>query len=393
MIDLLLQTEVQQFIKDHENHDPFSLSLKFKEVCGVPVKLVAEQIASRKRAKSKLPEWYQADSIIFPPQISMEQCSSQATALYKAQLVKGHRMYDLTGGYGIDCYYLSKRFEEAVYVERHEHLCEIAAHNFHALGSDNITVCNEESIALLKSIENTDLVYIDPARRDENSQKVVLLEDCEPDVTLVIDQLKGKAREILIKTSPMLDIHLGLKSLDYVKAVHIVSVNNECKEVLYHIDFDHFGVAKTHTVNLHGNSEQAFSFHHLEEVNCQANYGELQGYLYEPNSSVMKAGAFNMLTHAFPVKKMHPNTHLYTSNELVDDFPGRKFKVKSTVPYNKKKILSTLGSKKANITTRNFPEEVKSIRKKTGLQEGGDLYLFAFTDLNNQKVIAITEKA
>ncbi|UII28189.1 hypothetical protein LVD15_07125 [Fulvivirga maritima] len=392
MIELLLQPEVQQFIKDHENHDPFSLSLKHKEIGGIPIKWVAEQIASRKRAKNKLPEWYNTKDLIFPPQISMEQCSSEATAKYKANLVKGSIMYDFTGGYGIDCYYLSKHFKRSAYLEQQAHLCELATHNFKALAA-NIEVINAESTSYVSEIETADLIYIDPARRDNNSQKVVLLQDCEPDVTTLLTQLKGKSKEVLIKTSPMLDIQLALQSLNHVKAVHVVSVNNECKEVLYHIDFTADHKTEIVTVNLQKKDDQTFSFFPNEEVEAQAPLSDTKQFLYEPNSSVLKAGAFNTVATHYGAYKLHPNTHLYTSEELIENFPGRKFRVEHLVPYNKKKILSALEGKKANITTRNFPEEVKNIRKKTGITDGGDQYIFAFTDKNNQKMAAITRKA
>ncbi len=393
MIEELLRKEVQQFIIDNEHADPFELSLKNKALFGLPTQLIADQIAARKKAKSKLPEWFNTKGIVYPPLLSMEQCSSEETAVHKSKIISGSRLIDLTGGTGVDTFYLSKVFKKVIYVERSDTLCEIAKHNFKILGAENITVINADSEEFIKSYEKkSDAVFIDPARRDESNKKVFMWSDCEPNIIGLQPQLFTVANQVLIKASPLLDISAGSKDLINVSATHVVSVKNECKEVLFLLD-EHRQTNNIHATNYTVNGISNFGFTLEEEQSTQAIYSEPKSYLYEPNSSVLKSGAFKILCQRFDVGKLHLNSHLYTSEDFIPDFPGRIFMINHVTRYNKKELLKLIPDKKANITTRNFPEEVAAIRKKTGIKAGGNTYLYATTVLSDQKVMLICTKA
>lgn len=393
MIEALKRLEVQQFIRDNEFADPFELSLKHKELFGLPTQIVANQIAARKKAKSKLPEWYQTPGILYPPLLSMEQCSSETTAIHKQQIIQGETLIDLTGGTGVDTFYLSKVFKNVTYVERSETLCEIAKHNFKILGAENIRVVNTESEEFIKSYDKkVSAIFIDPARRSDANQKVFLWSDCEPSIIDLQPALLEKTSQVLIKASPMLDISSGSEGLSNLDTIHIVSVKNECKEVLYGLTN---GGSETNikTINYGGSAPDVFSFTANEEANANISYKKPQRYLYEPNTSILKAGAFKLISHKLGVQKLHQNSHLYTSETLVENFPGRMFSINHVVKYSKKEVLRHLPSKKANITVRNFPEEVEGIRKKLKVTPGGDIYLFATTLIDDQKAIIICHKA
>ncbi|UII34144.1 RsmD family RNA methyltransferase [Fulvivirga ulvae] len=389
----LLKPEIQRFIKAHENDDPVTLIFRHRDIHGVSIKVIATQITARKKAKTKLPEWYASQGVMFPPTISMEQCSSEATAKYKASIVSGKSLIDLTGGAGVDTYYLSKSFEKVTYVEQNEELAAITSDNLCSLGATNIICKNDKAESFLKHTPKVDVVYLDPARRDENAQRVFRFDDCEPDVTTILPDLLSRADTILIKASPMLDIESSVRDLKFVHEIHIISVENECKEVLYLLRQSEGDNPLIHTINIRKVGErQSFSFQKSAEISAQAEYGLPDKFLYEPNSSILKAGAFKSIAGVYNIKKLHAHTHLYTSNAEVTDFPGRRFRIIDVVPYNKKAVSSYLSGKKANVSARNFPDEVHAIKKKLGLKDGGDIYLFAFTDKEENKRIAITEK-
>jgi len=395
LIDGLSRQEVQQFIIENENTDPFALSLKHKMLFGLPVKAIADQIQARKKAKTKIPEWFATKGIIYPPLLSIEQCSSEITAKYKASLLEGNTLIDLTGGTGIDTYYLSKNFKQTIYVEQNPLLCELALYNFHKLKNDNILVISDKSENYINTYDkNVSAIFIDPARRNEQKGKVFIWSDCEPDITTLQNSLLDKAEEVLIKASPMLDITASLATLNQVKQVHVVAVKNECKEVLYKLSrkFTH-GPIEIKTINFtNANKFQTFDFTREEEHETTADFGEPRKFLFEPNAAIMKAGAFNMIAKRFNLTKLHPHTQLYSSNDLVNSFPGRVFKIENVVPYNKKTLLKYVTQKKANIAVRNFPDDVNAIRKKTGIKPGGDQYIFGTTVHDNQKVMIIGRK-
>lgn len=394
MIEKLAGKEVQKFIIDNEKIDPFELSLKHKEILGIPVELIANQITARKKAKAKLPEWYKTEGIIFPPTLSMEQCSSEVTAKNKASIISGDMLIDLTGGAGVDTYYLSKFFKKVIYVEQNSALCEIAKYNFNLLGANNIQVINTIAEDFINTYnKNASAIYIDPARRDENKNKVFKWSDCQPDLPQLQRPLFKIAPKILAKASPMLDIKAALNELKSVTEVHVVSVKNECKEVLYLQDQSaNVDSPQIITKDFHSNDDNAFGFFMTEEENASGVYSQPKQYLYEPNTSILKAGAFHIVCDKFKVTKLHPHSHLYTSEEFIKAFPGRKFSVIAICAFNKKELLKYLPEKKANISVRNFPQDVAPIRKKTGIKPGGEVYLFGTTLSDDKKVMLVCEK-
>ena len=390
-IEALQSTEVTTFILKNRNASVSELMLKMPAF-SIDSKWIAAQIEGWQKASNKLPLWANTEKIIYPIRLSMEQCSSERTAQYKASLIKGNCVIDLTGGFGVDTFYLSKSFNKAIYIEQQEELAQIAAHNFKILKQENISVLTGNSDEVLKSItEPIDLIYLDPARRKE-AQKVFKLSDCEPNVVALQDLYFEISTQILIKTSPMLDISEALRQLKGVKEIHVVSVDNECKEVLYSLDKNFSGEATYTCVHDHKKSVQSFSFKNSFENSFKAALSMPSTYLYEPNPSVLKAGGFNSIADAYNVSKLHTSSHLYTSETYIKEFPGRIFKINTSVGYNKKEIQACVPAGKANIQTRNFPDSVESIRKKTGLKDGGNIFIFATTLLDSTKTLLVCEK-
>ncbi|SMD34143.1 Methyltransferase domain-containing protein [Reichenbachiella faecimaris] len=392
LIDILSSSKVKEFIQTHLNDDPVALVLQSKKYPELPIREIVAQIQSRKKAQTKLPEWFAHEEVIFPHGVSMEQCSSEETAKYKAGLVRGKSVSDLTGGFGIDLFYLSQQFEKAHYIEKSQELVELANHNFENLKAKNIELVNTSAEEYLtKETESADLYFIDPARRDETNQKVFQIEDCTPDLNLIIPLLLKRKAEVLIKLSPLLDIRLALEVLSNVKEVHVVSVKNECKELLFLIAPSHQGSAERIAVNLTKDQKETFVFSDAQEE-VVPQFSLPLDFLYEPNASIMKAGGFNAVSHAFNIKKLNRNSHLYTSDAVVKNFPGRTFKIIDQTVLNKKKLKPFLPQSKANITVRNYPMTVKEIRKKTGIREGGEVYLFATTLMDGGLAVLVCEK-
>lgn len=377
MIEELISPEVQKFIRDHEQHDPFALVLQAEKYPNLPIKEIAEQIRTRQKAKNKLPEWYRTEGIVFPPVLSLEQCSSEATARFKGKLLQGKHLADLTGGAGVDTYYLSHSFDKVDYIEKNEELAAVTQHNLQVLGADHITTYTTEAEHFLKDLSwPVDCIYLDPARRDKHAGRVFKLEDCAPDVSRLADSLLAKAHTVLIKTSPMLDIEAAIRALKYVFQVYVVAVSNECKEVLYLLRKNPVQEPEIITVNLQGSGDQKLAFYRSVEVKANVSYSQPLQYLYEPNAAILKAGAFKSVAQIYDLKKLHPHTHLYTSSQLITAFPGRVFSCEAVIAYSKKAVQRYIPERKANITVRNFPDPVNKARKKLGLAEGGDLYLF-----------------
>ncbi|MDO5523498.1 MAG: class I SAM-dependent methyltransferase [Bacteroidia bacterium] len=393
-----LTQQQKDFILRHEHNDVRELALKLnKENYPKPeVELLLKQISGRQTAKNKLPGWYAHPEIIYPIHLSLEQASSEATAKYKTSLIPdgNNTFVDLTGGMGVDFAFLSQRFAHSVYVEQNRELCEIANHNFQVLGLQHIEIENSTGEMFLKKMPVADVIYLDPSRRDDAGKKVVRIEDCSPNVSEIQDLLLAKAKTVLIKFSPMLDISLAIKNLKNVSEVHVVSVENECKELLFLLSSE-----KEHTryvavnLNKYGNTEK-FYFTVEEEQNADVSFTETIGkYLYEPNASILKAGGFKSIAQQFNIQKLHVNSHLYTSDSLISNFPGRVFKVITWFTPNKKNIKSFVSeTQKANISVRNFPMSVAEIRQKTGIKEGGEVYLFATTVADGTKVWVVGEK-
>jgi len=384
-----------KYLVAHENEDPNRLLLQASRYPHLPVPLLVQHIRARQKIKNKLPTWYQHPQVRYPAIVSVEQSSSEKTAAFKAELMSGNLLLDLTGGLGIDSCFFADKFKNVIYLERQPELVEIAAHNARVLGKTNIEFRQGEAQAFLNDFTSqADWIYLDPARRDEANRKVFNLSDCEPDVVQLLPTLLAKGKNILLKTSPMLDISQAVGQLGSVQKVYIVAVDNECKEVLYHVAASKNPNLLIETINLQaGANQQRFTFDYEAEENAPVTYTLPQTYIYEPNAAILKAGGFKSLANHFELNKLHRNSHLYTSENLMPDFPGRIFKLKTTSRYQKKELASYLPDLKANITVRNFPDSVAAIRKKTGLKEGSDTYLFATTDLNAKPIILICEKA
>ena len=387
----MLDSATIEFIALHRNDDVRTLALQAGRYPTVDMRQAVTQIEGWQQAREKLPAWAAVDGIIYPPKISMEQCSSEKTAKYKAKQIEGKRFADLTGGFGIDFSYMARNFVEAYYIERNKILCDIATANFSLLGLGHAKVMNGNSEELFESLPHLDWIFVDPARRDGDGRKVVALNDCEPNVVEL--DLMSKADKAMIKCSPMLDITMACRQLEHVSSVHIVSVNNECKELLIMLDSDDSTTFTTHCVNIMKDGMQTFSFTQDEEDSASISYcNEVGKYLYEPNASVQKAGCPKSLSK-YNVKKLHPNSHLYTSDELVNNFPGRIFEIIEVLGFSKAEIKRVQALGKANITVRNFPESVQLLRKRLKLTDGGDSYIFATTLNNGSKVLLSCRKA
>ena len=381
-----------KFIAEHRNDDVRTLALQAARYPGVDMREAVTQIEGWQHASTKLPEWAAVEGIVYPPRISMEQCSSSATALYKASLMQGSTFADLTGGFGIDCSYISRNFSKGHYIERNENLCSVAAHNFALLGLGHIEIINGNSEQVLQTLPPCDWIFLDPARRDGAGKKVVALADCEPDVAALREQLLQKARRVMVKCSPMLDITAACRQLGCVSEVHTVAVNNECKELLFILDSEAAGAIRVCCVNIVNGSAQTFAFP-MDDA-PEAGYApEVGAYLYEPNAAIQKAGCPSSLATSYGVQKLHRNSNLYTSDALVAQFPGRIFKVTGVAGFSKNELKMLLGDlKRANLTVRNFPETVQQLRKRLKLSEGGDIYLFATTLADGRKVLVRCEK-
>ena len=388
----MLDDATIEFIAQHREEDVRTLALQAGRYPTVDMREAVTQIEGWQQAREKLPTWAAVEGIIYPPKISMEQCSSEKTAKYKAKQVKGKRFADLTGGFGIDFSYMARNFNEAFYIERNKTLCDIATANFSLLGLEDAKVMNGNSEELFESLPHLDWIFVDPARRDGDGRKVVALSDCEPNVVEL--DLLSKADMAMIKCSPMLDITMACRQLQHVSSVHIVSVNNECKELLIILNSGDFTGFTTHCVNILKDSTQIFSFTQDDEDTAETSYSsEVGKYLYEPNASVQKAGSPKSLSSHYHVDKLHPNSHLYTSNEHIHNFPGRIFEVVEVLGFSKADIKSVQSLGKANITVRNFPESVQLLRKRLKLTDGGDNYIFATTLNDDNKVLILCKKA
>ncbi|KAA5821183.1 class I SAM-dependent methyltransferase [Algibacter amylolyticus] len=387
----ILNTDIQNFIENNANIAIGDLVLKGTAFPDVNTKQIIEQIEAKNRCKSKLFTWYSTNKIYYPNKLNIEQTSSETTAEYKSELINGDSIIDLTGGFGVDCFYFSKRFKSVIHCEINESLSDIVNHNYHQLNISNIKTINEDGIAYLETWNKQfDWIYIDPSRRHNSKGKVFFLKDCLPNVPEHLDMLLKHSNNIMIKTSPLLDISVGIGELKHVKRIHVVAVNNEVKELLWVLENGYDSEISIKTVNIKKDKEEHFSFPLHEEKLTESEYSLPLDYLYEPNASILKSGAFNQISKQLEINKLQKHSHLYTSSALID-FPGRIFTIEAYIPYNKK-ALKRLGIKKANITTRNFPETVQQIRSKFKINDGGNDYLFFTTDMNANKIVLITKK-
>ena len=386
----ILNPKIQEFINLNIGVSISKLALQKNPFPTVEWISILNQIAAKSKAKDKLPTWFSTPNIIYPSKISVQQTSSEITALHKSLIVSGENLIDLTGGFGIDDYYFSKRINNVVHCEINSELSDIVKHNFNQL-NNNITCYSEDSSETLSKLNTKwDWIYIDPSRRNDVKGKVFMLKDCLPNVPENLDFYFEKTNSILIKTAPILDISAGIQELNHIKTIHIVAVDNEVKELLWELSKDYNGAITIKTVNLLKEKTELFEFD-LEENHLLPSFNLPQKYLYEPNSAIMKSGGFDQVGLFYKLNKLQKHSHLYTSNELLP-FPGRVFEVEICIPYNKSEMKAHLENQKANITTRNFTDSVENIRKKWKIKEGGNVYCFFTTDENNNKIVLICTK-
>lgn len=399
-----ISPETEAFIEEHAGDNVQTLALRAARYPKVNMATAIVQIAARQTARTKLPTWWKTAGIRYPNHLSMEQCSSEVTARYKASLIpeelKGGSFTDLSGGFGVDFTCMAQGFSEATYVERQEELCALAEHNLPLLGLPHAQVVHADASKFLENLPPQSVIFIDPARRDLKGRKTVLISDCEPDISRLHTLLTGKAQRVIVKLSPMLDISLALEQLPNIREVHIVAVGGECKELLLVMEAEaQSAQARIVCTNLPTSTPATwptpFCFTRQEEENTDYQIApRIKHYLYEPNSVLMKAGAFRIVAAHYGVEKLHPNSHLYTSDQWIKKFPGRSFEVIEYGGFGKREIKELLGSvKKANLTVRNFPNSVADLRKRLKLPEGGDDYLFATTLAKEEKVWILCRKA
>ena len=363
------------YIRQHADEDVRQLALRGHKCPDVDLQYALEQIAGRQKARTKLPSWAAIDGIVYPPHLSMEQCSSEVTARYKASIAgKGALFVDLTAGFGVDMALISQGFQKAVHVERQPQLCAISSENFRLLGLNHIEVVCGDGVAYLHTMRHADLLFIDPARRDVHGGRTYDISDCTPNVLEILDEMLEKADRVMIKLSPMLDWRKAVADLGKVNEVHIISVDNECKELLLILS----KTKKPLRVFCVNNDE---CFEVVEGISSQPRpLPQDMRYLYEPNASVMKAGCFALIEQRFGVVQLERNSHLFVSDKEILGFPGRQFLIEKRTSMNKRELKAALADvDQANITVRNFPMSVAELRKRLKLKEGGDVYIFATT--------------
>lgn len=387
----ILNTEIQAFINNNIGKSISKLALQKNPFQDVEWVSILNQIEAKTKAKDKLPNWFTAKNIIYPSKISIEQTSSEKTAAYKTSIVSGESLIDLTGGFGVDDFYFAKKIKMVAHCEINPELSSLVKHNFEQLNVSNITCYAGDSLNTLNTLNTKwDWIYIDPSRRNEAKGKVFMLKDCLPNVPENLDFYFTNSNAVLIKTAPILDISAGLSELKHVKTIHIVALENEVKELLWELHKGYSGNISIKTVNIVKDKTETFDFV-LNEDSKFPNFSSPLKYLYEPNSAIMKSGGFDEVSSFYNLNKLHKHSHLYTSTTLIS-FPGRAFEIKSTFPYNKTEMKSYLEKSQANITTRNFPDSVESIRKKWKIKDGGNVYCFFTTDENNHKIVLICTK-
>lgn len=381
----ILHSDVQAFINKNLKTDIPGLVLKGSPFENIKIHYLANQILSKSKCRTKLPHWFVTAGIYYPKPLNIEQTSSETTAQYKARLVSGKSLVDLTGGFGVDSYFLAQKVQELTHCEIDQELSAIASHNFTVFGVKHINCLPVDGISFIQTTpEKFDWLYVDPSRRSDLKGKVFLLEDCIPNIVEHLDLMLSKSKQLLIKLSPILDIKAVINKLRNVTEIHIVAYLNEVKELLIVIEKENKLPIKIKTINFKRNLEDVFEAVYMAQAT--ASFSLPKTYLYEPNAAILKAGLFNQVSQQIGVFKLHVNSHLYTSDTLVD-FPGRTFIILSSFKYNPKEIKKNFPIKKANITSRNFHETVAQIRKRTAIKEGGADYLFFTTDIENQAIV------
>ena len=394
-----MKTRDRQFVINHSADDVRQLALQADRYPDVDLPWALQQIAGRQAAHNKIPTWAENPTVEYPVHLSLEQCSSETTARYKASVVKRlfgkpSAMVDLTGGFGVDCAFLSEIFSQVTYVERNADLCELAAHNFKALGLTHIQVVNADATEHLETLPKVDFIYIDPARRNATGGRTYAIGDCTPDILTMKSTFFDHANLIMVKLSPMLDWHLAVEQMNSgspcVAEVHIVSVKNECKELLFILRKDFSAPLRIYCVNDQQTDVFTPSEAYPEPTQAQPQAGN---YLYEPNASIMKSGCFAEMVHRYGLTTAGKHSHLFFTDHPIENFPGRIFLITAVSTMNKKALSDALqGKTQANITVRNFPLTAEQLRKKLKMKDGGNCYIFATTLADNQRKLIFCER-
>ena len=388
-----MNDKTRNFIEQNLDADIRQLALKGCRDKDVDIDVAIRQIAGRQTARRKLPSWAALDGILYPPHLNMEQCSSEQAARYKAgvctRLSSPTSLVDLTGGFGVDFAFMSEAFDEATYVERNSELFAISSANMKIL-APKAKCLNEDGLEVLHRLDHVSMIFMDPARRDNHGARTYGISDCTPNVLEIKDELLQKADVVMLKLSPMLDWHKAISDLgeQYIKEVHIVSVQNECKELLIVMQQQPAEPPTVYCVN----DDSVFSYHPSSISSNHISHHSSLIYLYEPNASIMKAGCFAEIEQAFEVSQLAPNSHLFASDQAIADFPGRKFRISAVTSMNKQELKQALKDiRQANIAVRNFPMSVADLRKRLKLSEGGNDYIFATTLTEGKKVLIICQ--
>ena len=387
----ILETEVQNFVQEHLNHNLAELSLKGSPFEGIKTAELMNQIQGKLKCKKKLPKWFKTMQILYPNKLNIEQSSSEITANYKSKLIKGESLVDITGGFGVDSYYFSKKIKRIINCEIDGGLSKIASHNFKNLKATNIeTVAKDGILFLSDSTHGFDWIYIDPSRRDEAKNKRFFIEDCHPNVAQHLDLFFKRSNRILIKLSPMLDIKAALRALPNTKEIHVVAIKNEVKELLFVLEKGFTKEVSIEAINLN-TLQPNFKFKFSEENKALVNYRNPFKYLYEPNLAILKAGAFKTVALRFELEKIGQHTHLYTSTKRIENFPGEIYCINEILPYKKGRIRKKLKGIKGNLKTRNYPQTVAKIKKDLNIIDGGNQYIF-FTSSETEKQVLLCSK-
>jgi len=397
-IEALSSGPVRKYIADHENSDIRKIILKHKEILGIPTTQLLDQISTRRKAKDKLPLYYHNDGVVYPPPENFEQSSSESTAVFKSNLVRGlpnsgsFKGADLSGGFGVDTYFLSRVVQTMHYVEPQRSLLDLAAHNHRLLGAANIEYHNTTAEQFITGADTFDLIYVDPSRRTESKKKIFSLEESQPPILSIADIIFSKARWLMVKASPLFDIQAGIRKIPFVSEVYIVAVNNECKEILFVSEKGCLAIPQIKAVNIDpSGTTNMFTFTFEEEREAQIAFSEPRTYLYEPNAAILKAGAFKTVGNRHRLQKIHPSTHLYTADQDVGQFPGRTFLIEALVRPEPAELKKYFPDGKANVTTRNYPVAPEALKKRMGLEDGGEKFLIGFSG-QKKKYLAVAKR-
>ncbi len=388
----ILKPEVQHFIEKNRYTPVTNIALATSPFEGITAQELAQQVDGKQRLARKIPEWAMLSGIYYPQRRSLEQCSSDHTANYKAHLIKGGTVLDMTGGMGVDTWSIAKHAEQVVYCEQDKALFDMTSHNFSVLKANNIQPIYGDAIAFLRECEQSwHTIYLDPARRDNYNRKMVSFSDCQPNVIEQLPLLWTHTSHILIKASPMMDITKAISELESVKQVHIVSVKNECKELLFLLEKGYNGKVEFVAANL-GQAQPVFSFFAAEEVDATPQFSLPKRYIYEPNTSVLKSGAFKLLAVRYGINKLHHFTHIYTADDCIPNFSGQIYCVKAVCDYNKKQLKKALLEKRANVKCFNFVDKPAVLQKKLQLKDGGSVFLFGVKNSEEKYQVIVCEK-